>query len=290
MRRFSLASFVAVAALIATSGSAGAATQIGQTFEPTTRCGSVIVMTLLQREYTVPSDGVITRWNFEASPVAPQRPSLKFKVARPAGGTNFTVIGESAVVAPVTGPVSTFSVQISVKRGDVIGFSVYINGYCDRPQPGYTELMAPGDVFPINTTAFSDTAEGYREPASGQNRQMDLSAALEPDCDKDGLGDETQDQSLGGCPTCKGKRSTIVGKRGNDVLSGTPGRDVMAGKAGNDKLSGLAGNDLICGGGGNDKLNGGTGKDALLGQGGKDTCKGGKGKDSASACEVEKSI
>jgi Ca2+-binding RTX toxin-like protein len=126
-----------------------------------------------------------------------------------------------------------------------------------------------------------------------------FNADVEPDCDKDGLGDETQDQNLSTCPTCKGKRATIVGTNGNDVRSGTPGRDVIVGLGGQDKLSGNAGNDLVCGGKGKDNLYGGKGKDALLGQGakdklhgggGKDTCKGGKGNDSATACEVEKSI
>ena len=255
--------------------------EIGQTFTPVAHdCAVGEVDTWLQSEYTVPTAGVITKWNFEASPNSAQRPSLKFKVARPSGGNNFTIIGESAVVVPAIGTLSTFSVQISVEPGDVIGFSPYTSGYCDRPQGGYTELRAVNDVSPINTATFSNV-QGY---------QMDLSAVIEPDCDRDGLGDETQDQNLSTCPTCKGKRATIVGTRGKDMLTGTDGRDVMVGLAGNDELTGLGGNDVMCGGAGKDHLTGGTGNDALLGGGGYDACKGGKGKDSASGCEKRRRI
>jgi hypothetical protein len=143
--------------------------------------------------------------------------------------------------------------------------------------------------------------------------EIALNADVEPDCDQDGLGDETQDTSLSSCApgtipppppgvataTCRGLPATIVGTDGSDVRTGSLGQDVIAGLGGNDALSGIAGNDVICGGAGKDTLRGGKGKDSLLGQkgkdtlkggGGKDLCKGGKGKDTASKCEVEKSI
>ncbi|HEY3192421.1 MAG TPA: calcium-binding protein, partial [Solirubrobacterales bacterium] len=118
-----------------------------------------------------------------------------------------------------------------------------------------------------------------------------IAANVEPDSDRDGFGDETQDQCptnatiQGACPqppaplTCKGKPATIVGTSGNDVRKGTSGEDVMVGLGGNDKLSGLARSDLICGGAGKDTLNGGKGNDKLYGEAGKDTLKGGPGKD-----------
>jgi Ca2+-binding RTX toxin-like protein len=58
--------------------------------------------------------------------------------------------------------------------------------------------------------------------------------------------------------------------RGNDVINGTPGSDVIcAGK----------GNDIVKGGGGKDTMLLGDGKDVGYGQGGNDRIVGGKGKD-----------
>jgi hypothetical protein len=236
---------------------------------------------------------VITKWNYEAP--ASNVPQLKFKVARPAGGSDFTVIGESPVVVPTASSLNSYDIRISVQAGDVIGLYTDVQGAIDRPDPAFREFLFQGDVVPPNRETFDGPFQF----------KMDVSANLEPDCDNDGFGDETQDQNLSACApaaggaTCKGNRATIIGTDGNDVRTGTSGRDVMVGLGGNDSLSGLAGKDLVCGNAGKDKLLGGKGKDILLGQkgkdklkggGGKDVCKGGKGNDAASKCEVEKSI
>jgi Ca2+-binding RTX toxin-like protein len=95
---------------------------------------------------------------------------------------------------------------------------------------------------------------------------MLINADVESDCDRDGLGDETQDTNTSSCspvapPTCKGKPATIVGTEGTDVRKGTSGKDVIVGLGGNDKLYGEAGKDTLKGGPGKDKLKGGAGKD-----------------------------
>ena len=78
---------------------------------------------------------------------------------------------------------------------------------------------------------------------------------------------------------CHGKKATIVGTEGRDVLRGTKGRDVIIGLGGRDKIIGLGGNDQICGGKGKDKLLGGKGKDTIYGEAGKDRLMGGRGND-----------
>ena len=113
----------------------------------------------------------------------------------------------------------------------------------------------------------------------GQDQELLINADIEPDCDRDGLGDETQDNDISSSCTCKGEQATIVGTNGDDQRSGTPGRDVMVGFAGNDTLSGLEGDDAICGGLGNDTLSGGPGNDTLVGQKGKDRLYGEAGND-----------
>jgi Ca2+-binding RTX toxin-like protein len=301
MKRISIASVVAAAALIAIPSSASAATTIGETFDPDFVCSpnfTRLQSTSPGGQYTVPTAGVITKWSFQADAAPPQ---VKFKVGRSAGGNSYTIIGESGLVTPAANTVNSYPTQITVAPFDVIGTFTATQGDCLRqPSPGYIRHTTAGDIVPPNTALFTTVAES----------QLDVSAVLETDCDKDGLGDETQDTNLSTCApgttpktgsssvTCKGKPATIVGTEGNDLRVASPGPDVVAGLGGNDTLSGLGSDDVICGGPGKDKLKGGAAKDTLLGEAGKDTlkgggakdvCKGGKGNDSAQ-CEVEKSI
>ncbi len=78
---------------------------------------------------------------------------------------------------------------------------------------------------------------------------------------------------------CHGRRATIVGTSGDDVIHGTPGRDVIWGGPGNDTIYGELGNDLICGGGGDDVIHGGRGNDEVYGGQGTDRVFGDLGDD-----------
>lgn len=82
------------------------------------------------------------------------------------------------------------------------------------------------------------------------------------------------------CPGFEGsKLNQVVGTTGNDLLTGTGGKDVICGLDGDDVLNGRGGKDTLLGGSGNDTLNGGNGKDKLFGETGNDTLNGGNGKD-----------
>jgi hypothetical protein len=293
MRRVSIVFLVATAALIATTGSAGAATQLGQTFKPSVACAAdTTYLQAVSRvvgggRYTVPTAGVLTTWSY----VAPDGATggVKLKVARRESTNSFTVVGESPLQTPAPGVVNVYGTRIPVRGGEVIGLYQNSPNPCASPHNRNQLFSSSGDIAPVTTAPFSGP----------ELQRLDVSAILEPDCDADGLGDETQDNDTSSCATCERQRATIVGTPGRDVLGGTPGRDVFVGFGGNDKLSGFAGNDLFCGGKGKDKLNGGKGKDKLLGNKGndkltggkgKDFCKGGGGKDSAFGCEKEKKI
>jgi uncharacterized protein (DUF1501 family) len=78
---------------------------------------------------------------------------------------------------------------------------------------------------------------------------------------------------------CRGRRATIVGTPGDDVIHGTPGDDVIVAGAGNDRILGRGGNDVICAGPGDDIVRGGPGDDRLYGEAGNDLLVGGKGRD-----------
>lgn len=70
---------------------------------------------------------------------------------------------------------------------------------------------------------------------------------------------------------CEGRRATIVGTTGDDVITGTDGNDVIVGRDGDDRIDGGGGGDVICGGDGDDTLAGGSGADILIPGGGDDT-------------------
>ena len=80
-------------------------------------------------------------------------------------------------------------------------------------------------------------------------------------------------------PTCAGKRATIVGTAGADVLKGTPRADVIVGNGGDDRILGGGGNDTICGNAGADYVQGGDGADLIIGGYGNDRLIGSNGND-----------
>ena len=71
-------------------------------------------------------------------------------------------------------------------------------------------------------------------------------------------------------PRCHGRQAKIVGTDGDDVLHGTPERDVIWGGEGDDTIHGSLGNDLLCGGPGADLVHGGRGNDVVDGGAGDD--------------------
>jgi Ca2+-binding RTX toxin-like protein len=169
----------------------------------------------------------------------------------------------------------------------LIGIHMLAEAYCARLQDddawGYR--FKAGDTLPGLAADFG---------AGGIDLQLSVSALLEPDCDNDGLGDDTQDEDTSSCPRCLGEVATVVGTDERDVIRGTASRDVIVGGEGDDKLIGEGGHDLICGGEGHDLITGGSGRDKLKGEQGddkmragkhRDLCTGGAGADDGADCE-----
>ncbi len=86
----------------------------------------------------------------------------------------------------------------------------------------------------------------------------------------------------GPAPICHGKRATIVGTSGDDVIHGTDKADVIWAGPGDDKVYGGLGNDIICGGPGDDLIHGGRGNDWIEGGAGTDRVFGDLGDDHVS--------
>ena len=102
-RAVSLGLAIGLAALAAAS-SAGAATQIGETFTPMAPQPPCGPGTWLQSgspngQYAAPFAGVISSWSYQAT-ASPQG-QLKLKVVRLIGTNTFLVVGESELQTPL---------------------------------------------------------------------------------------------------------------------------------------------------------------------------------------------
>ena len=202
------------ALLLALPAAATAATQIGETFTPDTPDSND---TFLQSgspggQYAAPFSGVITSWSFQAGPDPPE---LNFKAARHAGGDNFTIVGESGLeTGIIANALNTFPTRIPVQAGDVIGFFVGNAGEVGRT--GITGYTVGNDDDDLDQSV--GRADLY---APVEGHQLDLSAMLEPDCDGDQFGDETQDSEVpfgGPCP--RGDRTVTLDANKNKVKKG----------------------------------------------------------------------
>ena len=87
----------------------------------------------------------------------------------------------------------TFATRIPVQGGDILGSTMLSLGAgCDyAAAPGDFERIVGGDPAPGNTVTFGSSFPSTR---------INVSAVVEPDCDNDGFGDETQDTDLSACP------------------------------------------------------------------------------------------
>jgi hypothetical protein len=142
------------------------------------------------RQLAVPFDGVIVRWRVQGggSPV-PFTP----RVVRPLPGGSFVGAGTGAPETIVGGAERTIPTRLPVKAGDLFGLDVADGGAIRayNPLPGarfagwFAPLLADGGTGQLPNSI------------SSPSWSLIYNADVEPDCDGDGFGDETQDR----CPT-----------------------------------------------------------------------------------------
>jgi hypothetical protein len=202
VRRYGIALGLILAVLaLAAPTSAGAAAQIGTTFPGATgSCGenfTALQTTSAASSYAAPAAGVITSWSVHPEVASPT--ALKFKVGRAAGGNDFTIVGESPPKVPTPGVLNTYTdVRIAVHPGDMIGYYADLAPMtftaCGKTDSNFAARNVTGDQAPGTTATYSGLVPSF---------QISFSALLEPDCDGDGFGDETQDPNVppgGPCP------------------------------------------------------------------------------------------
>ena len=181
MRRLALGCALVACGLAAPS--ADAAVTLGQVFTPTAQTTATVAQTAVTSGvgYTVPSDGVITSWTFQADP---EGATVRLKVVRANPDGTHTLVGQSAVETVAPNQLGSFRTRVPVKAGDFIG-TAGISGktVAYTGADGDRVVLAAGDQEPGSTTNYSNV----------QGIRVDVTASLEPDADADGYGDESED-------------------------------------------------------------------------------------------------
>jgi hypothetical protein len=212
-------SWVAVAAAaltgLLTPGSASGAVTIGSDLaSPPTGVVSGI-STWVQRslpgqQVTAATDGVIVRWRLRLGGVTDAQ-AVKLRVVRGAGAAS-TGSGSSAPESiPAGQGTYVFETRLPVSAGDYIGIDITDAATVLRTPPGaqmdrFFPLLGDGET---------------RAPGAQFDNELTINADVEPDCDSDGLGDETQDPRVspgGNCP--RGDRSLTLNADKHKVKEG----------------------------------------------------------------------
>ena len=156
-------------------------------------------------ELTSPVDGVIVRWRVRRG--GPSGPGvlgagkISLRVLKSTATVNrYTAVGTSSaheVPASTEEPdvkIWEFPTQLPIEAGETIGLETTAHDfpYVERIGASYLERIKP--LADGKTATF---AEGLLT-----DKFVDMNADIEPDCDNDGLGDETQDPSIPQTPAC----------------------------------------------------------------------------------------
>ncbi len=197
MRRWrlfgALVGSVAVSLVAAAPGSA--ATEFGNKCQANGAApGTYTITSLLSPEplpLAAPVSGVITKLTASSAIPFPVALPTAVRVLRPAGGSNFTVVGETSI--GIQSGVVVSDARLPVLAGDQLGLHGLPFVFEGEPIPGltvYCEAVAgaklgaaEGNVLVGSTANFAAVTEGLA-PIAGM---------IEPDADNDGYGDETQD-------------------------------------------------------------------------------------------------
>jgi len=206
MRKAKLLFWMATGVLtLAAPGSASGALTLGSTFNPTEECtpvGTTYVQTNSSTNaYVAPTDGVITSWAHRAGA---EPPEIHFRVLRQRAGTSFfTLVGESASTPQIAFALNESPIRIPVRSGDAIGF--LIGPSAAAYHCASTAITGEAEIWFYTPNPLGSDEALFVGPNHGY--RFDISAQLEPDADRDGFGDETQDRcpndasTEGACPT-----------------------------------------------------------------------------------------
>lgn len=120
---------------------------------------------------------------------------MKLKVVRRTPPDTYTIVGEDTQRPIAAGVVNTFNTRIPVAGGELLGLWVDGSGPCTF------ETGNPADIVELRFGNWPEPAVGQNFPVDTtiDKQRVNVSATVEPDCDKDGFGDETQDPDTTSC-------------------------------------------------------------------------------------------
>jgi hypothetical protein len=137
-----------------------------------------------------PFDGVVVRWRV----LTPTTSDYGIRVVSPTTGSSFEVLGSSATEhvafapSPVIGGVTTFQTRLPIPAGGYVGLAT-------------ASMSQPESVFPSPASTLAKLHDGsdgtvYNESGTISAQELAYNADIEPDADRDGFGDISQDS----CP------------------------------------------------------------------------------------------
>jgi hypothetical protein len=163
---------------------------------------------------TAPTDGVIVRWRIRVGPLSSAQ-VVKLRVIRGESASSTGVGSSQAENVPAAAGIYTFTTRLPISSGDFIGIDCcvsqggFFRGYPDAEVDQWA--MPLGD----NETRGPDSA--------GTPWELMVNADVEPDCDADGFGDETQDPDTSSCqpqPPAKADRTLTLDANKTKVMKG----------------------------------------------------------------------
>jgi hypothetical protein len=167
--------------------------------------------TLAAATLVVPLDGVVTRWRLKYVGAPPALESPHLRVLRPRGGGQWLGAGTSAYsLFPTHGgfgdPPLVISTRLPVRAGDQLGvdFGDWSLGVM------FVFASTPNAVLNGFSPPLRDGEERGHSCLSGGSGELLMNADVEPDADRDGLGDETQDKDSDGDGVGQGDNCVTV--------------------------------------------------------------------------------
>jgi hypothetical protein len=166
--------------------------------------------------YTVPEGGgVLTSWSVQGANFASGPVKLKL-VRRAADGTSYAIVAEDSFQPVAQGVLNTYAARIPVTGGEILSLWLQTSAACYfSAADGNSVRYRSGGPYPEPSVG-----EVFATNIEQTFARLNVSAVVEPDCDNDGLGDETQDLSLfgGSCPA-RGRFVTLDANK-NKVKKG----------------------------------------------------------------------
>ena len=222
LTRIALTGVLAALSLAAIASSASASITIGQlapsppsseTSADTDRAQPSVTA---GNSYVVPAIAGVTTWaltSWSHNAAADVGQELTMKVFRKvADPLTYKVVAHDGPRPLTPSIVNTFPTSLSVKAGDVLGNNSKspVDNGSYFPVPGESPISFSPGLADGQTETFAVEAVDAR---------LNISAVLEPDCDQDGLGDETQDTNLSACAAPAAKKKCKKHKKKHSAES-----------------------------------------------------------------------